>query len=193
MALMKQTELKPGKPPKAGKGPKRGGKIRKKAKPKGRRGRLEAETEARQKKAYQGVPCIICLFEGKINTRGTCGHHIVPKSRCRAGRHDPANIVPLCPTHHKMGNDCCPHSSNPLASAHFDRWLERWMPKRFAATRILDQIARGGSKYQISAVEGDRAFWAVMEATSSGYTAICAATDVEAYADGKAKLDEGEQ
>lgn len=187
---MKQTELKPGKPPKAGKGPKRGGKIRKKAKPKGRRGRLEAETEARQKAAYQGVPCIICAFEGKTNTRGTCGHHIVPKSRCRAGRHDPANIVPPCPTHHKMGNDCCPHSSNPIASANFDRWIEKYMPKRFAATRELNKRARQGPPYGIREVERDHAFWADME--GRGYEYICEAAGVEAYVDGKAKLDEGE-
>lgn len=173
---MKQCEIK------RTKGLKRGGKLRRKAKPKTRRSRLEAVIERRQKAAYLGVPCIICLFEGVTNTHRTCGHHIVPKSRCRAGRHDPANIVPLCQAHHTMGNDCAPHSSNPLASAHFDRWVERWMPDRFAATRKLDERARQGPPYLIDEVEQDHAFWEAVEQNGRDYKFICEAAGVEAYA-----------
>lgn len=157
--------------------------LRRKAKPKGRRGRLEAETEKRCMAAYRNQPCIICLFEGVTNTYRTCGHHIVPKSRCRPGRHDPANIVPLCQKHHTMGNDCAPHSSNPLASAHFDRWLERWMPRRFKTTRKLDERARQGPPYRIGEVERDYDFWATVERESRPYKWICEGWGVEAYAE----------
>lgn len=176
---MKQARIKRGT-----KRMKRGKPLCRRRKPTTRRARLEAETERRQKKAYLGVPCIICLFEGTTNTQGTCGHHIVPKSRCRAGRHDPANIVPVCQSHHTMGNDCAPHSSNPLASAHFDRWVERWMPRRFKATRDLNTRARQGPPYLIDEVEADHAFWEAAEANNRDYRFICEAAGVEAYAEG---------
>lgn len=180
--LKTKTPLKRRKPLKSHKGLYRGGKLRPKAKPKRRKARLAAETERRVKKLYTGLPCILCLFEGSRNTNRTCGHHIVPKSRCRAGRHDPANIIPLCPKHHTTGNDCCPHSSNPLASAHFDRWLERWMPLRWSWTNGLDKRAKQGPPFNINEVELDHTFWDAVSRNGRDYEFVCQTVNIEAYA-----------
>lgn len=189
--LKNRKPIKPGKPLKCGKGLKRTGKLNStsklhpKAKPKTRKARLAAETEKRCMAVYRNQRCIICAFENTISTSRTYGHHIVPKSRSRAGRHDPANIVPVCATHHKTGNDCCPHSSNPLAAAHFDRWLERWMPKRFAETRELDKRAKQGPPYTITEVEQDHTLWEAISRNGLEYVFICETAGIEAYAEGE--------
>ena len=68
-------------------------------------------------KYYAGQPCAICG-----TTYMTCAHHIVQRTVAYY-RHHPHNLIPLCPKHHKFGNDIAPHSNNPLAVEAFVKWL----------------------------------------------------------------------
>jgi len=74
-------------------------------------------------KPYRGLPCEVCG-----ETKGTVGHHNVSKARSKALRYDKRNITVLCQKHHTMGNDICPHSSNPMAVLRYFMWFRdnRW-------------------------------------------------------------------
>ena len=74
---------------------------------------------------FRGKPCEVCK-----TTVGTCGHHIVSKSRSKALRYDFRNIIVLCPSHHTLGNDLAPHSTNQLAVERFCEWFKEEFPIR---------------------------------------------------------------
>lgn len=76
-------------------------------------------------KQFRGLPCEYC---GK--TDGTCGHHLIGRSRSKALRYDVKNIVVLCAEHHTLGTDCAPHSLNHLAVEKFVKWFEREKPEQ---------------------------------------------------------------
>ena len=88
------------------------------------------KADAEVTKYYKGQPCIVCG-----TTHNTCGHHIVERSLSSYLRHDPLNIVPLCQTHHTMGNEIAPHSKNPLAVREFVQFLQE---KRSASYLLLE-------------------------------------------------------
>jgi|FLOH01.1.fsa_nt_gi hypothetical protein len=67
---------------------------------------------------FRGLPCEVC---GTTNM--TVGHHNVSKARSKALRYDKRNITALCQAHHTMGNDICPHSSNPMAVDRYFDWF----------------------------------------------------------------------
>ena len=67
---------------------------------------------------FRGKPCEVC---GAVS--GTVGHHNVNKARSKALRYDKRNITVLCQKHHTMGNDICPHSSNPMAVDRYFDWF----------------------------------------------------------------------
>ena len=67
---------------------------------------------------YRGMPCEVCG-----STKATVGHHNVSKARSKALRYDKRNITVLCQAHHTMGNDICPHSSNPMAVKRYFEWM----------------------------------------------------------------------
>jgi len=68
---------------------------------------------------FRGCSCRVCG-----TTKGTVGHHIVPRSRSKALRYDGRNIIVLCQAHHTMGNDMAPHSTNQLAVERFVDWFK---------------------------------------------------------------------
>ena len=74
---------------------------------------------------FRGEPCEVC---GKCE--GTAGHHIVSKSRSKALRYDTRNIIIVCQSHHTMGNDLAPHSTNQLAVERFIEWFKETHPDR---------------------------------------------------------------
>jgi hypothetical protein len=76
---------------------------------------------------FRGQPCEI-----SGETVGTCGHHIVSKSRSKALRYDKRNIIVVAPKHHTMGNDMAPHSTNQLAVERFLNWFKENHPERHA-------------------------------------------------------------
>lgn len=84
---------------------------------------------------FHGKPCEVCTSQGSTYTRGTCGHHIVPRSRSLFLRHDPMNIVVLCPTHHMFSNTLAAHSMNALAVGRFLDWLNAHKPVQLAYVR----------------------------------------------------------
>ncbi len=189
---MKKTELKPGtkrlkrKSPAKGPTPPRAnpkGRAAKKRKSKTRRKRLEGETEKRQKKFYLKLPCVICRWQGIWNTN-TCGHHIVPKGRCRIGRHDPANIMPVCPSHHTMGGDIATESSSALVVARYVDFMDACMPARWAVARGLEEKNKGqsGQKMTICEIERDHALWEKICREEMTYEAVCEMEGVEAFA-----------
>ena len=67
---------------------------------------------------FRGKPCEVC---GSV--KATVGHHNVSKARSKALRYDKRNITVLCQAHHTMGNDICPHSSNPMAVKRYFEWM----------------------------------------------------------------------
>ncbi len=69
---------------------------------------------------FRGLPCEVCG-----TTNRTVGHHNVSKARSKALRYDKRNITVLCQAHHTMGNDICPHSSNPMAVDRYFVWFIR--------------------------------------------------------------------
>ena len=102
--------------------------IKKKHKPNSKYWRNKADKAFMPQ--FVGKPCAICG-----TTYLTCGHHVVEKSLSSYYRHAPRNIVVLCTTHHKYGNDIAPHSKNPLA---VKAWLD-WLPEnRKDAWKILN-------------------------------------------------------
>ena len=68
---------------------------------------------------FRGEPCEVC---GSV--KATVGHHNVNKARSKALRYDKRNITVLCQAHHTMGNDICPHSSNPMAVDRYFDWFK---------------------------------------------------------------------
>ena len=74
---------------------------------------------------YRGLPCVVCGV-----TKNTCGHHLVPRE-WGPGRHDPANIIPLCPSHHCFSNQMAAHSTNAMAVACFVHWLAEYLPRLY--------------------------------------------------------------
>ena len=76
---------------------------------------------------FHGQPCEVCG-----NDQGTCGHHIVAKSRSKALRYDLRNIIVVCCRHHTMGNELAPHSVNQLAVERFVEWFKLTFTKRHA-------------------------------------------------------------
>lgn len=181
--LRSKVGLRPGKP-RQEQGRKQRPKQRRKAKPKSRRKQLESAAEANCKAFYQGLPCVICKHEGRINTKGTAGHHIIGKGRCRLGRHDPQNLIPVCAAHHTTGNDKAPHSTNARAGDRFAQWLREFMPTRDAAAKTIEaeQKLREGRKMTIDEIEADYELWAAIVQNKRTYEFVCEMCGIEAWA-----------
>ena len=79
------------------------------------------------KRLMNGQPCLVCK-----TTNGTVGHHMVPKSRSSKLRFTLANIIPLCPKHHTMGDVMAAHSLCSLVVERFTEWLRTEHPDRYA-------------------------------------------------------------
>ncbi len=82
-----------------------------------------------------GQPCQVCGSE-----EGTCYHHIVSQSRSKLLKFDPMNVVVLCPSHHTMGNDLAPHSTNTLAVGRFVDWLRENEPEKVAYCEKMEHV-----------------------------------------------------
>ena len=74
-------------------------------------------------KLFTGQQCVICKSQGRVNTRLTCGHHIVAKSLSAYFRHLVENIICLCPEHHTFGIVIAAHSKYQPAQVAFINWL----------------------------------------------------------------------
>lgn len=86
---------------------------------------------------FRGRYCEVC-----DKTEGTAGHHIVSKSRSKSLRFDTRNIIVVCPSHHTMGNDMAPHSTNQLAVERFLDWFRETHPERHAWIVENERIER---------------------------------------------------
>ena len=86
---------------------------------------------------FHGQPCEVCK-----STYGTCGHHIVAKSRSKALRLDRRNIIVVCQKHHTMGNELAPHSMNQLAQERFTTWFRETFPDRHAWVVKNERVQR---------------------------------------------------
>jgi hypothetical protein len=86
-------------------------------------------------KPYRGLPCEICGKTSIVRNEReytTVAHHVIPKSRGRAFRYEPMNVVVLCFVHHMYSNDMAPHSFNAVAVGRFWAWLARTKPEQMA-------------------------------------------------------------
>jgi hypothetical protein len=86
---------------------------------------------------FRGEPCEVCG-----NTYRTVGHHNVNKARSKALRYDKRNITVLCQSHHTMGNDICPHSSNPMAVDRYFEWLQKHDGAKYEWLKENEHIER---------------------------------------------------
>jgi hypothetical protein len=86
---------------------------------------------------FRGKPCEVC---GAVS--GTVGHHNVNKARSKALRYDKRNITVLCQKHHTMGNDICPHSSNPMAVDRYFGWLKETHHANYKWIKENERIVR---------------------------------------------------
>jgi len=86
---------------------------------------------------FHGEPCEICK-----TTIGTCGHHVIGKSRSKALRLDIRNIIVVCNQHHCFGNEMAPHSVNSLAVERFLEWFRTTHPERHAWIVENERIER---------------------------------------------------
>ena len=75
---------------------------------------------------FRGLPCEVCG-----STHMTCGHHNIPKGRCKALRYELKNMTVLCPTHHTMSNDLAAHSTNAFAVREYVNWFEKNRPEQY--------------------------------------------------------------
>ncbi len=71
---------------------------------------------------FSGKPCIVCG-----STEYTAGHHLIGRAN-KMFRHDPNNLVPLCPLHHKWDSTLSAHA----APAAFAVWLSQNLPGTWA-------------------------------------------------------------
>jgi 5-methylcytosine-specific restriction endonuclease McrA len=88
-------------------------------------------------KSFRGTHCEICQ-----TTKGTVGHHIIPKSRSKALRYDSRNIIVLCQAHHTMGNDMAPHATNQVAVERFIEWFKENKPAQHSWTKEHERDQR---------------------------------------------------
>ena len=86
---------------------------------------------------FRGKPCEVCG-----TTKATVGHHNVNKARSKALRYDKRNITVLCQSHHTMGNDICPHSSNPLAVDRYFDWFRKNNLNKYIWLKENEKIER---------------------------------------------------
>ena len=106
-------------------------------------------------KQFRGQPCEVCA-----KTQGTCGHHVVPKSRSKALRYDINNILVLCPAHHMYGNDLAPHSKNQIAVERFLDWFRFTKPDQWKWTRANERLQRKYSyKQAVENLKAGRDAW----------------------------------
>ncbi|MHA1816688.1 MAG: HNH endonuclease signature motif containing protein [Candidatus Heimdallarchaeaceae archaeon] len=82
-----------------------------------------------------GKPCQVCG-----TTESTCYHHIVSQSRSKLLKFDLMNVVVLCPSHHTMGNDLAPHSTNTLAIGRFVDWLRENEPEKVSYCEEMEHV-----------------------------------------------------
>ena len=86
---------------------------------------------------FRGKPCEVC---GSV--KATVGHHNVSKARSKALRYDKMNITVLCQAHHTMGNDICPHSSNPMAVDRYFEWFAKHDTSQYWWIKNNEKIVR---------------------------------------------------
>ena len=121
----RKSYIKRGKPPRRSTKPlrKRSKLSKHKAQKNSKYWRNKADAEF--SRIFAGKPCIVCG-----TTKSTCGHHLIPKGRCAEHRHTLMNGIPLCPTHHTMGNDMAAHSQSSLVVAKFVLWFKEHYLRR---------------------------------------------------------------
>lgn len=73
-----------------------------------------------------GKPCVICG-----TTEGTCFHHHVAKSTCKALRYDLNNNFELCVNHHNFSNEIAAHSTNAYAQLKYMEFIKNKFPERY--------------------------------------------------------------
>ena len=106
-------------------------------------------------KQFRGNHCEVCQ-----TTQGTCGHHIVPRSRSKALRYDMRNIIVLCAAHHTMGNDLAPHATNQLAVERFIKWFKKNKPAQHAWIKEHERDQRKYSYLQaVENMQEGRVAW----------------------------------
>jgi len=190
---MKRTELKRKTPMRASRKPmKRGGKLRSKRKPVTKRAKLRDGGESLAKMRFRKLSCVICRALGDASPKDTCWHHIYERSRCADGLLDPANLIPLCPAHHKsFGNICAhPRGGDTFAAARFLRMLQVGMPKRMEKAKAMHRrnVLRlsGHTTRPIDEVEEDYLFWESVTENGRSYEFVCETCDIEPWIVGMA-------
>ena len=104
---------------------------------------------------FRGLACEVCGAN-----LGTVGHHNVNKARSKALRYDKRNITVLCQKHHVMGNDICPHSSNPLAVDRYFDWLRKTNLSKYIWLKENEKIQRKYSyKQALENLKAGREAW----------------------------------
>ena len=180
------STLKPGKPLKRKKPPqpriKRTSANRKGSKkrtvPDWKKLRNQADSLASQ--FYRNKPCVICTHL-KIFNPNSCWHHYAGRYPSHL-RHDPANLMPLCFTHHKGGNDICAHSDNGFASRAFTDIIEKTMPKRIAKLNKSRNVTlKDRNMTQADIYQQAIDFWQSVVTSHQSYVSVCETAQVEAY------------
>ena len=90
-----------------------------------------------------GQPCKICGVTYK-----TCGHHLIPKSRCAIHRHTLENLYPLCRAHHMYGQVIAAHSQSAMVMQRFINWMEDHDPERLQWMRE-HEFDKGKPDYKV--------------------------------------------
>ena len=89
--------------------------------------------------------CIICKAKGIITTEGTCFHHHIAKSTCKALRYDLMNMMILCPTHHNFSNEMAAHSTNAYAQRAYMEFIEVNFPEKY---KYCEEHQKNQTKYK---------------------------------------------
>ncbi len=104
---------------------------------------------------FHGKACEVCG-----NTAGTCGHHVIGKSRSKALRYDRRHIIIVCCAHHTFGNEMAQQSVNSLAVERFLEWFKNTHPERHRWIVENERISRRYTyKDAVENMESGREAW----------------------------------
>jgi len=98
------------------------------------KGRNPTADEQRHMDAVQALGCIVCLLDMGKHTQAEI-HHIAGKTS--PGAH--FNIIPLCPAHHRLGNDNSLYTSRHPYKARFDERYGTEDRLREQTDRLLEE------------------------------------------------------
>lgn len=132
---------------------------------------------------YRNLQCVICNWKNEPQNCASAGHHIVRVGRCSSHVYDPANIIPLCPSHHIMGNDIKAHGLDTLAIGRFTEFLKTKMPKRWEKAQEAELDGKNGRKLTVFELEELLNLWEAVINNSRDYEFLCETCGVEAYAE----------